>query len=310
MAALLLADHVVTMMPAPLADFGQTELHAAVRASPRYMRFIESWAWSLPLWRDGVIASSWRGDDPTRDVRAACAAIDEVPEFGPLRPLMRRSLFEDQREYLDSLAADLLKGGPDPGISVPMAAGLDRFAARHGFMVARSEPVSVAQRAEARHASPGTAVAVPILVRAGGERVLRAREILEPELRELRAAWQRLAGEGSESVLNDAASENELRSCIRAYSEAFEVNRALLCETSRDEERVVDGWVTLRFSFMPFDAVLRASLDAVRVMGSVVGMGSCSGDGGPASPSLPVLRDALAGKGFMSIVVKVMGRAR
>lgn len=309
MAALLLGEKIVTMMPAPLSDFGQSELHAAVRSSPRYMRFIESWSWSLPLWREGVIASSWRGDGPAGDVRDACRAIDERPEFEPLRPLMRRSLFEDQRDYLDLLAADLLKGGPDPGISVPMAAGLDRFATRHGLMVVRSEAVSVAQRAEVRGGSHLFALALPILIQAGGESVLRAREILAEELHALHRSMERPTKLAVESVSHSECDLGPLQEAAAAYCASFERNRTELCSVPRDEERVIDGFVTLTALVMPSDSVLSASLAAVRLLGAVTGVRSSSevSDAGPST--LPVVRDAMSGRRFVSLIVKVMGRS-
>jgi hypothetical protein len=48
------------------------------------------------------------------------------------------------------VAADLLKGGPDPAITVPLAAGIDQFAMRHGAAVARSSPFSIARRQRRR----------------------------------------------------------------------------------------------------------------------------------------------------------------
>jgi len=310
MAALLLGENVVTMMPAPLSDFGQSELHAAVRSSPRYMRFIESWSWSLPLWRDGVIASSWQGDDPTGDVREVCRAIDERPEFGPLRPLMRRSLFENQREYLDFLASDLLKGGPDPGISVPMAAGLDRFATRHGLMAARSDAVSVAQRAEVRGGSRLFAMALPILLQAGGESVLRGRAILAKELHALHGAVERLTRSAVETEHEVGCDPGPLREAAAEYCASFDRHRTELCRVPRDEERVIDGFVTVTALAMLSDSVLSASLAAVRLLGAVTGVRSSSevSDAGPST--LPVVRDALSGRRFVSLIVKVMGRSR
>lgn len=309
MAALLLGERVVTMMPAPLTDFGQVELHAAVRSSPRYMRFIESWSWSLPLWREGVIASAWRGDDPAEDVRHACRAIEERHEFEPLRPLMRRTLFEDQREYLDLLAADLLKGGPDPGISVPMAAGLDRFASRHQLMSVRSEPVSVAQRAEIRCGVPAFALAVPILLQAGGETILRARRALGRELEALRGSVRAAAQGVLASGEVDSGALGALHSAASEFSARFEENRPELCRTPRDEERVVDGFVTITAYSMPCELALVASLAAVRLLGAVTGAGNPGTVREPELSTVPVVRDPLIGRRFVALVVKVMGRS-
>ncbi len=310
MASLLLAEHVVTMMPAPLTDFGHSDLHAAVRASPRYMRFIESWSWSLPLWRERVIASTWHGQDPASEVRDACRTIDELPDLEPLRPLMRRSLFEDQREYLDLLATDLLKGGPDPAISVPMAAGLDRFATRHALMVARSEPASVAQRAEIRCGTRAFAVALPVLLQAGGPALLRAREALDDELRALRHAITDAAETAMHSGQPNARHADALQTAAARYSASFDNSRSLLCESPRDEERIIDGFVTITALVMPHDASLRASLAAVRLLGSVTGVATGANLADPEPSNLPARRDPLSGQRYLTLIVKVMGRSR
>lgn len=57
MASLLLAERVVTLLPASLES---DSVHAAKRAaerSPWYTRFMETWGWTAPLWDEGVISS-------------------------------------------------------------------------------------------------------------------------------------------------------------------------------------------------------------------------------------------------------------
>ncbi len=285
MAALLLAERVVTMIPSPSAGAGHAALHRAVERSPQYLRFMQSWEWSLPLWRAGVISSVLDGHDPCEEVFEACARIDSDPALAGLRPLMRPELFESDERYLAELSRDVLRAGPDPCFSVPVAAGLDRFAARFGAMVARSEPVSIAQRAEATLARPLFAVAVPVLLQAGGDLILRARAALDTPLEALRRAiamsagvpssehWSEVAvasapgrtagSSGSASV----ALASPLRAAAAQYTEAFE--RALPgLAAPRDEARAVGGLVALEAAVLPETAVLRASLAAVRAMRS------------------------------------------
>ena len=57
MAALVLADRVVTLVPQPAAGVSRADVRAAVRNSPRYLRLMESWRWSSPLWNCGLISS-------------------------------------------------------------------------------------------------------------------------------------------------------------------------------------------------------------------------------------------------------------
>lgn len=305
MASLLLAEQAVTMIPAPLEEFGPADLHRAVERSPKYLKFMESWAWTLPLWRAGSLVSAIRGQDATADVHHAWSLIDHDEDFAPLRPLMRRTLFDDDREYMDALAGDLLKGGPDPGISVPMAAGLDRFAARHRFLVARAEATSIAQKAEARLGETAFALAVPVLVRGGAARILRAREMLASQLDGLRGAIgdaAQASGSGERGGLERRRTD-ALQTAAAAYADAFDRLREELTEPD-EEERAVVAFVALTAVLLPGDAVLRSSLSAVQTLGIPVVRRAL-----PAT-TLPALSDPLRVGKFVSLVVRTIGRGR
>lgn len=304
MASLLLADQAVTMVPAPLTEFGPADLHRAVERSPRFLRFMESWAWTLPLWRAGVVASAVDGGDATPDVHHAWSLIDTDDDLAPLRPLMRRTLFDDDREYLDALAGDLLKGGPDPGICVPMAAGLDRFAVRHGFIVARAESVSVAQKAEARLGRAVFAFAVPVFIRGGAERILRARQTLAGPLDQLRKAIGSAAGASVELTDGplDKRRTDALQTAAGTYADAFDRQREELSSPD-DEERAVVSFVSVSAVLLPGDAVLRSSLSAVRALGIPIARRAVE------ATTLPVLSDPLRVGRFVSLVIRPMGRS-
>jgi hypothetical protein len=291
MASLLLADSVVTLLPVPFAGETYEDVRRASRTSPKYMRFMESWEWSSELWREGAIASTYAGDDPADDAREVHRLLRQDPRFRPLRPILRETLYADESSYLDLVASDLLKGGPDPGISVPVAAGLDRFASRHALAVVRSEAVSVAQRAEARLGRRLFAIGVPVLLQASGDRILDAREALAPELGLLRDAFDAHLGD-----------ESDLRDAGRDYARAFERARDALL-ASDDEVRAVEGAVSLTGVALPADAALRSSMAAMRSLAIATGPEPTVGD-------LPVLFDEASGREVLAIVVRKMGRRR
>ncbi|HRJ50461.1 MAG TPA: hypothetical protein PKU91_08000, partial [Phycisphaerales bacterium] len=185
MVSLLLADRVVTLMPAPTRTMRADDLRDAAYALPRYLKFVESWRWSQALWECGAIVSQRGGLDPIDEVRRVWEdlAAGAWPE---LSLLMRAGLFDDERGYLDAVAGDVLKGGPDPGICIPVSAGLDRFAAGCGLLSARSAAVSVAQKAEERMGRRLFAFSVPVLSQAPGELMSDVRADAEEMLGELR----------------------------------------------------------------------------------------------------------------------------
>ncbi len=301
MAALLLAEHVVTLIPAPRAGTDRAALHRAVERSPHYARFMRSWEWSLPLWRAGVVTSAFDDHDPSEDLFDAFDRIDSDPGLAGLRPLMRHEYFESEERFLDELSRDILRAGPDPTFTVPLTVALDRFAARTGAVVARPEPVSVAQRAEARLADPLAAVALPVLLQAEGEQIAVAREVLRAPLNELRRALSMSgagpvrASRGGDSPATSTALASPLRAAAARYTEAFESALGKF-STAPDEARTVAGTVAVEVARLPVDAALDASLVAVRIMG---------GRGRPAAPGSE--RDAGSGGGLTTMFVRTIG---
>ncbi|MBU6413068.1 MAG: hypothetical protein KGS45_06305 [Planctomycetes bacterium] len=307
MAALLLGESVITMLPAPAGEVSQARLSSVAAAAPRYLRFMDSWRWSRAAWEQGIITSLHNGCDIADDVRAIWSDIASDHALAELRPFMRTDLFDDEHHYIDAVAGDLLKGGPDPAISVPVSAGLDRFAATHGLIVARSHPVSMAQKAETSLATAGFAVAIPILLQAGGERIIFARELLADCLADLRDAfsmeWLALIESPNEPGAPRRSASPRLRDAARAYSQAFEDHeKDLLSEQSDDEPRVVIGTVMLEAQVLPADAVLASSCAAVR--GMAVGARSVAPD---HRATLPVHIKATRLRPLQSIVVKPLG---
>jgi hypothetical protein len=304
-AALLLGRGVVTLLPAPFEGTGRDQVEDLAARVPRYLEFMKSWRWTMPLWEAGVVRAGLHGEDAAADVRAVCESIDADERFSRLRLLMRPELWDSEEGYLDAVARDLLKGGPDPGITVPVAAGLDRFATRHGLAVARSTPTSVVQRAEAKLGRRLFAVAAPVLLQAEGERLLEAREILEPELEDLRLAIEGLAGLDPLTANGELhEGQAQLMAASRAYAVAFEEHREMLTQPDdADDLHVMTGMVSLTGMMLPSDAVLTSSMTAMRAISPVLG---------PAQSrptNLPATLAAGQELRFLTIIVKVVGKS-
>lgn len=293
MASLLLASSVVTMTPAPGGNFGQTELRRLTQRSPRYMRFVESWAWTRPLWQAGVLGGGIAGEDAGHDVRDVREMIDREQDFAPLRPLMKTHSQDDETEYLDALAGDLLKGGPDPAVCIPLTAGIDRFASRHAALVARAEASSIAQRAEEKLGRRVFAVAVPILSEAGAETVLALRERVAPELSQFREAIDGAIA-GDTAALVPAAA---------AYTAAFERELPNLPK-NKEAQRTVPAMVSLIALELPADAALRSSVAAAGVLGLRLAPAP------KAKPGALAVTDPARSGRFIALIVKVIGARR
>jgi hypothetical protein len=285
MAALILGDHVVTLVPQPAAGASREHVRAAVKNSPRYLRLMESWRWSTPLWNSGVITSGMADEEACDELPGVYESIASEESLAGLRVLTRGArerAAENADKSLDFVAGDLLRGGPDPGINIPIAAALDRFASRHGLCVARSGAVSIAQRAEARLGTKLFSVAIPVLERAGGGRVQLLRNDLESELGALRGAIRAILDVSRRepaATPTRAGLVDKVAHAAERYSAAF---RRWAVEGARGDdenaERVTSGYVSITGMLMPADAVLRASRVAIESLG---------GPGHRTSPATP-----------------------
>jgi hypothetical protein len=319
LAALQLAEQVVTMMPTPMAGTSRRHIAGAVAAAPKYLDFMESWRWSAALWDAGVIAPTHEGLDAADDVRFAFDRIAGDERYAPLRPLMKPRVFEDDRDYLQAIAADVLKGGPDPAITVPVAAGLDRFAARHRLAVARATPTSISQKVEAQLGERVAAFAVPILAQASADRILMLREELEGPLDDLREALR-------EATPSKGGRSSRLDRAARAYATAFDASQGELTQPlDPDEPRVITATVAATLVTLPATAVLESSLAAMRSLGfgargAVRGPGQARGgasvceasaqgaaSGASAAGLVPALWDADSAP-VLSLVFRVIGK--
>lgn len=283
MASMLLADRAVTIVPTPPGEPDPARARRTAERVPRFVELVDAWSWSVPLWQAGVIGASHAGDDPAHAVHAVARDIHEREHLADLRPFLRHAPDADDAHWLDAIARDLLKGGPDPALVVPVIAALDRLCAHSAIPAVRSAPASLAEKAEARLARPLFRVAVPALVACSAERLLEARDALAAPLRSLRLA-----------VLDATAGEAaRVREAGAAYARAFEAARDDLTRPEDDDlPRVRHAMLALEGVRLPADAALRSSVAAAR---------SALGRGGGAPFAAP--DDALA-----ALVVRVIGR--
>jgi hypothetical protein len=280
-ASIQIADRVVTILPGASSRAGSER---AAEVLPRYRKLVASWAWAEPLLAAGAVAPAWDGDDPMAGVRAVCEEVAEEPAWLALRPLMRPALFEREEDTLEVIAADLLKGGPDPGLLIPISAAIDRFAADHGIASARSGRASVAQRAEQRMGTKLFAVALPLLAQAEPERLVEAREVLGPGLaalrNELAGAAEAVAFDGPGAV--DAGLRGRVEAAARAHESRFAASEAALARCDDGLDLAVRiSTVSVTAHALPVDAVLWSSAEAAGAMPG----GHAVGRGGPATSS-------------------------
>ncbi len=319
MAALLLAERVVTILPAPLTGSSREKAEAMAHELPRFRRLLQSWEWLVPLWRTGVVCNACKGASPVEDAREACRTLARDGRYASLAPLMRPELFDDEHHYLDALSHDLNRAGPDPGVTIPIHAGLDWFAVRQGLGSMRPEPASVAQRAEVPLAKKILTLAVPALTRAGPETLLQARQALSTPLAEWRKTLMTAASPCVETLNDpDTSSVELLGRATRAYAAEFASIRQDL-DHDEDEIESVEGMLKLTVVSLPADAVLRSSVSAIERVRPAAMSGHVAAPNGHRpgestnegeSPLLPAFPHPFEGRRLMGIIVSVMGQSR
>ena len=299
MAALLLGARVFTVMPGVMGAAGSRDsVRSTAKHSARYAALLDSWSWSMPLWRAGVIDSAHAGDDAAADLEAVWDKIAADDRYISLRPFMHLRLESDRRQLIEAVAADVLKGGPNPAVCVPLAAGLDRFAARHRLVVARAAPTSVAQRAEALLGEPLVTTVVPLLQQATAEQMLDARRLLATPLTAWRAALAREDGP-TRSQIGDAAA---------ALERAFPACLAQLTATADPSDPpIMWGPVSIAIATLPPDAVLTSSVTAAESF-LRKSPSPAATSGSVATTTLPALADPADFTRVTTMIIKPLGR--
>ena len=227
-SAMLLAGRALTYLPRSLEPAGVSRDEAI--GSPGFRRVMSAVAWVTPMIDAGVLVTSIDGDDAAADFARARQRIEQDPGLAPLRRFVERRPDLDPGRAIERLARDLTRSGPDPSISVPLAAALDALAERHAYTVLRVDGPSLAQRAERARERAMFACSLPALVQATPGRVLETRRRLEPELGVLRGAI--------ESCIDGLAEEEVVREAAAEYAHAFDRDRHHIERPERDPDDI------------------------------------------------------------------------
>ncbi|MGD9688171.1 MAG: hypothetical protein AB7K52_05660 [Phycisphaerales bacterium] len=277
LAALLFARRVLTILPVPPAGVSRDAVRAALRASPPYARLLASWEWAAALFESGVIESVEEGHDPIDEARLAATRIG-AEGWVALRPFMHDDAFAADApmgEYLDAVSLDVLKGGPDPGWSLPIVSGLDAFAAQSGWVSFRAGQGdgrrggawrhSRSQVAERRLCVPTAmcTLAVPIIDRADAGAILFTRESLAGPIDSLGRAIEAWPSSGAAGVRAAA------RDYTAAFDELFRPQRATGADSAELPRDARHTLVRLTLAEVPVDAALLAATAATGRPGAI-----------------------------------------
>lgn len=299
-AACWLGDRVATLMPAPGRDQPRDPSALARHGSPAFERLAESWRWSAPLWQAGVVVPGMDGESVSAALAREAESIARDPAMTPLKHLMDRSTSGDESRFFDSVCRDLVIGGSNPAVTVPMTSAVEGFASAHGLTLVRETPKSLMGRIERSGSRPVFRFSMLTVVQADASDLIELRQSASESLGPIRAAMAALVrsvrqgGDERRSAEALGSVESFRPSCERVLQERV---AALRASSMFSGQRIKLQRVSLTGSLVGAGSAVRAALSAARAV--------AEGHGAKvvAKPSLNQ-DTALARAGLVAITVK------
>ncbi len=225
-SAAMLGDEeegVLTLRPGPFDSGSRDAARDAAARAPAFLRLLEQWRWASDLWGAGVfrappeVAPQRGGLAAALDQIAAELAAGDAPL---LAATGARTLGEDEGRFLEVLCRDLLRGGADPAICLPVMALMERLAADDHSALMCGESAGLVWKPR-----PGSgslfSFTMPMLIGATGTDLLRYREALCDPLSRLRAAIGAAAHEAKGESPGGAGVRLAADALAIAFAEEF-----------------------------------------------------------------------------------------
>ncbi|TVQ76578.1 MAG: hypothetical protein EA380_08530 [Phycisphaeraceae bacterium] len=250
MAGLLLADETATVVPAPMHEHDPTADETDATGEMQQVAFLlECWRWTAPLWQGGVLSPGLGGIALLTEVERVREEIMRMPEETALRRILERfHRTDDSERFYDAVSRDFMRAGTEPGVSVPIAVALERFAIATGSLLARAPAASVTERLEERGVTGLLSLTVPCVMGASGEGLLIMRDLLAGVLDDLRGAIDEgvdlIRSGGHEEDLT-AMSEEVLAPAARGFHEGFRAERSSIMHAEGDDCRPMMALLTI-----------------------------------------------------------------
>ncbi len=280
LGALLIADGAATIVPIGRAwQPGDPELAAS--ESPALGRLLDSWRWTIPLWSAGMLGPTDAGGRAGVSlVSEAAEAMERSIDHPLLARLSAKARMPDRDKLAENLGMDILRGGRDPSLSVPVASALERFAAETTWPLVICPTNSVVGGIELRMTRPIAGLDCPAPIGASGESLLALRARLSPELDGVRSALGEAIHIARAGGPPGEAHEVERAAMVPAGDALHRACAQLVEHRGRVNAR---EWVMVRFTVavLPPNAMARAAEIAA---GHMVGA--------PASPDKAVVERA------------------
>ncbi len=209
-SACWLGDRVVTLLPAPSRP-GDGGGAPAVRASPAMARLAESWDWSAALWKAGVLVAGAGADAVSEAVLRELGTMRADPRMAPLRLLLDRAEPAESEKWFDSVCRDLVLGGSNPAVSVPLASAMENFASGHDLAMFRLQVSSLVGRLERASSKAVFRFTALTLIEADAGDLVMLRSAMSESLGALRVAIDELL-----AVVRSGAAQGAVAGALAA----------------------------------------------------------------------------------------------
>lgn len=224
---LLLGQPASTLLPTPTLGTSDQAIEDAIEHSPGYLKLMERWRWSSPLWNAGILVRGLEPQGPLPWIRAAARDFDRdrtlatltqraSPPGTPGPSPTATDTFDDDGVYLQALSEDLRKGGVRPAVVLAVTAGLEAYSAATGATLVRTAAQSTAGKHEDRSSRRIARAVLRMPTPEKADEILETREELAPELDAVRSVISK-AGSTAEQDLRDAA--HDLENAVRTFGD-------------------------------------------------------------------------------------------
>jgi hypothetical protein len=208
---------VLTLKPSPFEAESAAGVREIVATAPSFARLLESWRWTGPLWREGVLEAALEGRALAGALGRMVARMRADVDVKGLSALVHEAAIGDESGFLEAISRDVLRGGADPSVCLPIIALMEEVAAARGAALVCGESSGMLWRAKGGDESVGTA-SFPVAVGMDGESLLGFRERLAREHETLGdVLGARLLGEAG----GEARLDRAVRALERSFAEAW-----------------------------------------------------------------------------------------
>lgn len=219
-ALLLCADEagVLVMNPGPFEPRGAEAARDLALRAPTFGRLLDRWRWTGAPWRSGLLRSAGTGRALADAIERSRAELHADPALAPLRGLLSHDATDDEARFVEAVSLDLIRGGADPAISLPLVNAAERLAIESESAIACGEASGMIWRPRLT-GSEALSLSIPIIVGADGEDLMRWRAALDEPLASLRAALHDAMGAIRAGALN--GERTSARLAAESYAHAF-----------------------------------------------------------------------------------------